>query len=86
MAIPSILQRILQRKTEEIAVGKSIFSMADTLLISARSVDLRAWLVSLLILYISSLSPDSLARDGFYGYNAASNLAPIKSKVKQDLL
>lgn len=29
MAVPSILQRILQRKTEEIAVGKSVFSHAD---------------------------------------------------------
>jgi indole-3-glycerol phosphate synthase len=29
MAVPSILQRILRRKTEEIATGKSVFSIAD---------------------------------------------------------
>ncbi len=29
MAVPSILQQILQRKTEEIAAGKSVFSIAD---------------------------------------------------------
>ena len=29
MAVPSILQRILQRKSEEIAAGKAINSIAD---------------------------------------------------------
>ena len=29
MAVPSILQRILQRKSEEVAFGKSLFSQAD---------------------------------------------------------
>jgi len=29
MAVPSILQRILQRKSEEVAIGKSVFSYAD---------------------------------------------------------
>ena len=36
MAVPSILQRILQRKSEEVAIGKSVFSYAD---LAAQAVD-----------------------------------------------